>query len=187
MKRTALPPWLPYLILTLSTLFFFGELALHPAQVLYSDYSDFFAEHIPVKVFVVRSWQETGELPLWCPYLFAGEPIVADPQVTMFYPFHQLFLFLPESWLGPGISWVIVFHVMLAGWFMYAYCRSQDFGQVGALIAAWGYMFSAKWFFHLLTAGHYITLGMTWIPLTLLFLDMAVKKRCLLAATAAGC
>jgi hypothetical protein len=76
---------------------------------------------------------------------------------------------------------------MAAGWFMYAYARSQGLGQVAALVAALGYMFSAKWFLHLLTAGHYITLGMTWIPLTLLFLDMAVRKRCLLAAILAGC
>src|SRR6516165_8416056 len=131
MKRTELPAWLPYLILTLSALLFFGELVLHPTQVLYSDYSDFFAEHYPAKIFVVRSWQETGELPLWCPYLFSGEPIVADLQVAMFYPFHQLFLFLPEDWLAPGLGWLIVLHVMMAGWFMFAYARSQELGEAG--------------------------------------------------------
>jgi len=182
-----MPRWLPYAILTVSALIFFGELVCHPTDVLYSDHSDVFAEHLPAKIFVVRAWKETGELPLWCPYLFSGEPIVADLQVAMFYPFHMLFLYLPQAWLAPGLSWLVVLHVMAAGWFMFAYARSQGLGQVGALVAALGYMLSPKWLLHLLVAGHYITLGMTWIPLTLLLLDIAMRKRCLLAATGAGC
>ena len=57
----------PYLLLTLLALLFFGGLVLHPTQVLYSDHSDMLALHLPSKWFLVRSFQETGELPLWCP------------------------------------------------------------------------------------------------------------------------
>src|SRR5262245_25849913 len=94
------------LLLVLLALLFFLPLLLHPAQVLYSDYSDLLAEHIPAKRFLVRSFQETGELPLWCPYQFAGSPFVHDIQVAMFYPPHLALLLLPESWVGPALSWL---------------------------------------------------------------------------------
>ena len=52
----------PYLLLAVLALIFFGELVLHPAQILYSPHSDFLALHLPSKWFLVRSFQETGEL-----------------------------------------------------------------------------------------------------------------------------
>src|SRR5262249_59297874 len=52
-------------LLTALGLVFFFPLVLHPTQVLYSDYSDLLAEHVPAKRFLVRSWRETGEVPLW--------------------------------------------------------------------------------------------------------------------------
>jgi len=73
--RTWLRP--PLLLAVLGLLFFF-PLILHPTQVLYSDYSDLLAFHLPCKWFLVRWWQETGELPLWNPYTFAGMPFIHD-------------------------------------------------------------------------------------------------------------
>src|SRR5437879_3937868 len=98
-----LPPssfrgWGPLLVLILLTLLFFYPLVLHPTQVLYADASDLLTEHIPAKRFLVRSFQETGELPLWCPWQFAGSPFVHDIQVAMFYPPHLALLLLPEEW-----------------------------------------------------------------------------------------
>ena len=78
----------PYLVIIGLGLLFFADLVVHPSQVLYSDHSDLLAEHVPAKRFLVRSWQETGELPLWCPHSFAGSPFVHDPQVAVFYPPH---------------------------------------------------------------------------------------------------
>jgi len=78
----------PYLFLTVLGLLFFGDLVLHPTQVLYADHSDLLAMHLPMKRFLVRSWQQTGELPLWNPYSLAGMPFVHDVQVAAFYPLH---------------------------------------------------------------------------------------------------
>src|SRR5260370_33706205 len=105
----------PPLLLALLGLVFFLPLVLHPTQVLYSDHSDLLAEHVPAKRFLVRSWQETGELPLWCPHSFAGSPFVHDPQVAVFYPPHWPLLLLPEDYVGAGLSWLIVLHVGIGG------------------------------------------------------------------------
>jgi hypothetical protein len=177
---------LPPLALVGLGLLFFADLVAHPGQVLYSDYSDILAQHIPAKRFLVRSWQQTGELPLWCPYRFGGEPFVADIQVGAFYPPHFLLYALPEKWVGVGVSWLIVAHVLLAGLAMYAYARDQGLGRAGAFVAASGFMFAGKWLLHLLGGGHYITIGLAWLPLALLCLERAVRRRRLRWATAAG-
>ena len=165
----------PPLLIVALALFFFADLVAHPTQVLYSDHSDLLAEHVPAKRFLVRSWRETGELPLWCPYSFAGSAFVHDPQVAMFYPPHWALLLLPEESVGAGLSWLIVLHVIVAGWGTYAYARSQGLGVPAALVSACGFMFAGKWMLHLLGAGHYITVGLAWLPWVLLLLEGAVR------------
>jgi hypothetical protein len=167
-------------------LLFFHDLVLHPGQVLYSDHSDLLAEHIPAKRFLVRSFQETGDLPRWCPYQFAGYPFLHDIQVAAFYPPHALLLLLDERHVGTALSWLLAVHVLLAGWFMHSYAKEQGFGSYGSFVAAVGYMFAGKWLLHLLAAGHYVLIGLAWLPLVLLFLERAIRRGSIGWATAAG-
>ncbi len=176
----------PAALLAALALFFFEDLVRHPTQVLYSDHSDLLAEHIPAKRFLVRSWQETGELPLWCPYSFAGSPLVHDPQVAIFYPPHWALLLLPEESVGAALSWLVVLHVIVAGWGTYACARGQGLDVPAALVAACGFMFAGKWMLHLLAAGHYITVGLAWLPWVLLLLEQAIRRGSFRSATAAG-
>src|SRR5687767_12356000 len=110
----------PYLLLTLLGLVFFGELVLQPDQTLYAGQSDLLAMHLPIKRFLVRSWQETGDIPLWNPHTFSGMPFAHDVQVGAFYPLHLPLYVLPGQALGAALSWLIVLHVLIAGWCMYA-------------------------------------------------------------------
>ncbi len=182
MLRRLLPP----LGIIALGLLFFADLVLHPAQVLYSDYSDTLAQHIPNKRFLVESWHQTGELPLWCPYRFGGEPFVTDIQVAIFYPPHWPLLLMPAPWVGVALSWLVVAHVILAGLCMYAYARDQRLGTAGSLVAACGFMFAGRWLLHLLGGGHYIVIGLAWVPLALLLLDRAIRQGSWLCATGAG-
>ncbi len=176
----------PYVLLTLLCLLFFQDLVCHPGWVLYSDHSDLLAEHVPAKRFLVRSFQETGELPLWCPYHFAGAPFLHDIQVAVFYPPHALLLLLDERHIGTAVSWLLVGHVLLAGWLMHLYAKEQGLGRYGSFVAATGYMFAGKWLLHLLEAGHYVLIGLAWLPLVLLCLERAIRRGSLAWATAAG-
>ena len=176
----------PYLLLAVLGLIFFAPLALHPTGTLYSKRSDMIAEYVPEKHFLVRSWRETGELPLWCPYLFAGEPFVHDIQVCVFYLPHWLLFLFPPAAAAAVLSWLVVGHIVLAGWCMYGYARWHGLGWAGAAAAAMSYMFAGKWMFHLLDAGHTILIGLAWLPLALLLLESAVRRGSLVRATAAG-
>jgi hypothetical protein len=167
--------WPPASIVVLA-LVFFADLVIHPTHTLYGDNSDLLAYFIPVKQLLVRGYQENGELPLWNPYPLAGLPLVADIQVCAFYPPH-----LPLYWVAPehvaaGLSWLIVFHVIAAGWCMYAYALTQGLGRWPSFVAALGYMFAGKWLMHLLAAGHSNLTPLAWLPLVLLGLEGLIRR-----------
>ncbi len=175
----------PALLVGLTAVFFL-PLVLHPTDVLYSDHSDLLAEHLPAKQFSVRSYQETGELPLWCPYRFAGSPAVADIQLAAFYPPHWLLYALAPEHLGAALSWLVAAHVLVAGLSAYAYARWRGLGRPAALVTAAGFMFAGRWMLHLLAAGHYVVVGLAWLPLVLLALERAVGQGSAAWAAAAG-
>src|SRR5262249_10743802 len=162
--------------------------ALHDNHTcgLDSDHSDLLATLLPVKHFLVRSWHQTGEVPLWCPYSFGGMPLIHDVQVAAFYPFHLPLYLLPEDWLGAAMSWLVVVHLILAGGCMYGYSRSQGLQPFPALVGGGGVMFAGKWLLHVLDAGHYVLIPLAWVPLVLLGLEAALRRRSLLCATWAG-
>jgi hypothetical protein len=176
----------PYLTIGALALVFFAPLVAHPTGVLYSDQSDLLAMHLPLKRFLVRSWQETGELPLWCPYSFGGMPLAHDVQVAAFYPLHLPLYLLPEPWIGAALSWLVVIHVLIAGCCMIAYARHQGLEGPALLVAGAGYMFAGKWLLHVLAGGHYIMTPLAWLPMVLLLLERAVERRSLRLATWAG-
>lgn len=177
---------LPSLALVGLALTFFGALVLHPTWVLYSDGSDLLGLHIPIERFLIHSWRATGELPLWCPDRFGGSPFLHDLQVAAFYPPHLILYALPETAIGPALSWLVVAHVIVAGLGMHAYARGRGLTRRGAFVAALGFMFSGKWLLHLLGGGHYMTVGLAWLPVVLLLIESAIRRRSLLRATWAG-
>ena len=183
-------PWLrrilPFLLIAALGVLFFAKLVFHPSWVLYTDFSDLLSYHVPQARFLVSSRQQTGELPLWCPYSFAGMPFIHDIQVQAFYPPHLVLYVLPEETVGTALSWLIAAHVIVAGWTMFAYARSQGLNQTCATVAALGYMFSGKWLLHLLAAGQYIAIGLAWVPLVLLLLERSLGRGGFVVATWAG-
>ena len=177
----------PYLILLVLWAGYFHPLVLHPAQTLHAPYSDFLAEHLPAKLFLNREWAAHGELPLWNPYHFCGTPFVHDLQVGAFYPPNVVVYLVPEHAVGAVLSWVIALHVLAAGVFTFIYARSHGLNEVGALVAAVGFMLSSKWMTHLLLAGHTITIGLAWLPLVLLAIERGIATRSVWSVCAAGC
>lgn len=182
MLRRFMPP----LTLAVVGLALFADLTLHPTQTLYSDHSDLLALHLPSKHFLVRSWRQTGEVPLWCPYVFAGMPFVHDVQVAAFYPFTWPLYLVADGGLGAAMSWILVLHVVVAGWCAYAYARHEGLGPRAAWVTGVGYVLGGKWLLHLLAAGHYNMIPLAWLPLVLLWLERAVAGRSLLWALGAG-
>jgi hypothetical protein len=173
---TVLRGLIPYGLLAGLALVFFAELAIHPGHILYSPHSDFIVQYLPAKRFLVGSWRADGELPLWCPYAFAGMPFIHDIQVAAFYPPQAFLYLLPEALIGPAMSWLIVIHVVIAGWGAYAYARSRGLGMGGSLVTGLGYMFAGKWLLHLLGGGHHTFAPIAWLPVVLLLMNAALVR-----------
>jgi len=166
----------PYLVLAGLALLFFAEMVLHPGLILYSDHSDFIVQYLPAKHFLVESWRADGELPLWCPYALAGMPFVHDIQVAAFYPPQAVLYLLPDGLIGPAMSWLIVAHVIVAGWGACAWARGRGLGATGSLVTGLGYMFAGAWMLHLLAAGHHPFAPIAWLPWVVLFMEQAVCR-----------
>ena len=86
-----------------------------------------------------KSMQSTGKIPLWNPYEFTGQPLVANAQSALFYP-PNLLLF----WLSPGQVAGIraILRLFFAGIFMFLFCRELRISRTGALLATIGFTFS---------------------------------------------
>src|SRR3990167_711245 len=81
-----------------------------------------------------------GKSPLWNPYTFSGQPLAANFQSSIFYPFNAVY-FLTD----PKTAWaiLIMFQPFLAGIFMYMAARSFKISKIGSFFAAIAFMFSS--------------------------------------------
>ena len=74
-----------------------------------------------------------GDLPLWNPFAFSGQPFAADPQSGVFYPpaLASYGLFAPAT----GMVLLVSFHYLLATLSSYAFARLLGAGRLGAVYA----------------------------------------------------
>jgi hypothetical protein len=93
--------------------------------------SDLILENYVWKKFI-RVALAAGEIPLWNPYILAGQPFLANGQHSALYPFSIIFYLLP---LSKAYGWFTVSQLWLAGLFMYVFVRTLRAGRLGALAA----------------------------------------------------
>ncbi|MEM2897419.1 MAG: hypothetical protein QXG01_07635, partial [Candidatus Bathyarchaeia archaeon] len=163
-----------YTILTLllSTIFF-SKILLHPDQIIYSPYSDTISHFYPWYYFA-DSMLKTGNLPLWNPYTFSGNPFIGNPQIAMFYPLNSLLFFVP-TYIAFGYSYLL--HIFLAGIFMYIFMRYIKLDKISSFLSGIIFMFSAFLITHIY-AGHYTMIAAAcWIPSIFLLFEIALNKR----------
>jgi hypothetical protein len=121
-------------------------------------------------------------VPLWNPDVFMGAPLLANLQMALFYPATLLFFVLP---LPYALSYDLILHVVLAGFFTYHLARqTAAVGRAGALAAGITFAFSG---FFAAQAGHINQISAAvWLPLMLLLFDRAYKRRSLLSTLLCG-
>jgi hypothetical protein len=106
---------------------------------------DVVSQMIPWRKVVRESFAE-GRLPLWNPYLLAGEPLLAVMQPAVFHPGTWLgfLLPLPEAW-----TFDLTFRMLLALVGAYAFFRGSGSSELAALLGAAGWAFSDFLVFYL--------------------------------------
>lgn len=98
--------------------------------------SDMFIAGYSFRGFGAETFLNTGTIPQWNPYLFGGLPYIGAMHGDIFYPTAWL------RWIMPvdlAITWGMVLHFVLAGWFMYRFCRSLGLAFGAAIVAGVAY------------------------------------------------
>jgi hypothetical protein len=137
----------------------------------------------PRYAFVARFIRQ-GVVPLWDPYLFAGQPYLADVQSGLLYPINLVAFALLRSFDYHKLELLAIGHYALAGLFAYALGRQLRFGRFGALVAGIVWEGSGVLVAHF---GHYNLVAVAiWIPLILALLQPALEGRSLAWCAAAA-
>ncbi len=113
-----------------------------------------------------------GQLPLWNPYNFAGNPHMAEWQSGVFYPLHIFLPFLPLP-----VYWTLyqMMGFFLAGLFTYLYLRNLTINKLASIFGGLTYSFSTfmfTWNAEVIPTTHSIL----WLPAMLLLIDKFLVK-----------
>lgn len=98
---------------------------------------DIHGQIYPWKKFTIDTYR-AGQIPLWNPYSFSGNPHLANFQSAVFSPFNLLFFVIPfiDAW-----SILVLLQPLLAGIFMYLFVRGIGVSRVSSLISSVAFMF----------------------------------------------
>ncbi|HEY52368.1 MAG TPA: YfhO family protein [Caldilineae bacterium] len=121
---------LALLALTLAVVLVYSQVLLTNRTPASGDFLSYFTPYWDYVNEALRS----GRLPLWNPFMYAGAPLLANPQAQVFYPLRWLFVAFPAE---KGILYFAALHAWLAGAFTYALAkRVAGAGALAAFTAA---------------------------------------------------
>ena len=131
---------------------------------------DVLSQMYPFRHLVINFWK-SKQIPLWNPYNFSGNPLLANYQSAVFHPANFLFFILPEidAW-----SLMILLQPLLAGLFTYLFCRQLKLSQAASLLSAVAFMFCG--FMTVWLAYGTMSWALLWLPLTLYAIERSFRK-----------
>ncbi|MFC1727392.1 YfhO family protein [Patescibacteria group bacterium] len=122
-------------------------------------------KHLTLEIF------RSGQIPLWNPNNFSGNPFLGNYQSAVFHPLNFLFIFLPEvhAW-----SYLILLQPFLAGIFTFLFCRQLKMSQSAALMSSIAFMFCG--FITVWMAYGTLAYSLLWLPLVLYGIERSFSK-----------
>ncbi len=113
LKRLSVQTIIAAVVFFLVIIFLFFDPLTHPEKSLAGH--DFKLANIHWKNFAVYELKH-GRIPLWNPFINSGQPFLAHPESSLFYPPNLLYLAVPVPY---AMTILIAFHVWIALLFMY--------------------------------------------------------------------
>jgi hypothetical protein len=113
-----------------------------------------------------------GEFPLWNPYVYSGQPLLATLQPGVFYPLNILLVILP---FDLAFNWTVILHFLLAGVFTYMLLKELKATPAASFIGALVFMLSG----YLFSVHNVLStlFTVTWVPLAILVFLRTLKGR----------
>jgi len=122
-------------MLVLAGLLFFGDFLFSSKNFYFRDILNF---HYPLRRVLIDTYAR-GELPLWNPFVYLGQPMLANPNYMAFYPTNLLHLFLTFNY---AFKLHFILHPLLGGLGLYFLQKRLGIGPLPALGGALAYQFS---------------------------------------------
>jgi hypothetical protein len=127
----------------------------------------------PPVEFMARAFA-SGESPFWSPNIYAGWPMIADPQSMLASPLHVL---LALASAAPGFQatdGVAFAYLFLGGLGIILFFRDRNWHAAGALVAALAFAFGGSASGRLQHIGQIISLS--YLPIALFLLSRALDR-----------
>lgn len=158
------------------TLYFLVTVILFRA-FLFDDVMLFATDTIPDGVYTRQYYkdyhEEFGGIPRWNPLILGGLPFIDAMHGDTFYPGAWLKFFMP---LTRALGHKLVWHVFLAGIFMYIFLRTLRIRREAAFLGGLMYMLAPS-FVTLLYSGHDAKMYViAFLPLAFALLETGMKK-----------
>src|SRR6266498_3740257 len=126
--------WCPVMLVVAGILFFFD--AIFSSKNFY--FRDILNFHYPLHKIMIESYAR-GEFPLWNPYVYLGQPMLANPNYMAFYPTNLFHLFLPFNY---AFKLHFIVHPILGGLGLYFLQRRLGLDALAAFGGSLVYQFS---------------------------------------------
>lgn len=125
---------------------------------------------------------QSGQFPLWNPYILTGTPTIANPNFQPFYlPNLIAALLLPTHHALPWLAWG---HLIVTGWLMYGFLRRQKLQWLACVLGGSAWMLNGYLVVWLENPHRLSTL--TWLPGIFWAYQSAVAERRLDYAAVGG-
>ncbi len=157
-------------------LFFWRIVSLNLADRQTFARGDFLGQYYPLRLFVAEQLGK-GHFPLWDPYLYGGQPALADIQSAVLYPVNLLAALILRGahFSVTSLEVQVILHFSLAACFTYLFVRRLTRSRFAGCVAALAYTFGG--YMTSFPVRQMTMLGVgVWLPLILLFLDVGLER-----------
>ncbi len=124
----------------------------------------------PWKHFTVQTFR-MGQIPLWNPNSFAGNPHLANYQSAVISPFN--FLYFVFSFIDAW-SIIVLLQPLLAGIFTYLFIRTLSVSKIGSLVGSIAFMFCG--FIVVWMAYGTLSMAIAFLPLSLFTIEKYYQR-----------
>ncbi|HYK87348.1 MAG TPA: YfhO family protein [Acidobacteriota bacterium] len=125
------------ILLALLGVLFFADLLFSTKNFFFRDVFNF---HYPLRKVMIDSYAH-GEFPLWNPYVYLGQPMLANPNYMALYPTNLLNLVVPFAY---AFKLHMILHAILAGIGLFFLQRRLGIPPLPALAGSIAYQFSGS-------------------------------------------
>ena len=159
-------------VLLLEAVLVLGDLLLDPDRVVSHPFGDTFRFFYPSRAFGYGELA-SGNLPLWNPHLFSGQPYLGGFQAAILYPLNLVHLVLPT---GSAIDVEVFIHTVLVCVGAYLWARFRGVSPVGSLVTANVIGFGGTYALRVFAGELSVVAVLAWVPWVLLAVDRILSR-----------